>query len=58
MYSLTFNGRFELENPDSFLTKLKGILEEEQGQYYGNISSEDLGRYVDFQKIEEPTVDE
>lgn len=58
MYNLTFNGRFELENPDSFLARLKEISEIEHAEYYGNISTEDLGRYVDFQKIEEPITDE
>ena len=58
MYSLIFKGRFELENPDSFLNQVKEILEKEQGEYYGQINTEDMGRYVDFQKIEEPTTDE
>ena len=58
MYSLVFKGRFELENPDSFLNQVKEILEKEHGEYYGQISTEDMGRYVDYQKIEEPVVDE
>ena len=58
MFSLIFKGHFELENPDSFLEGVKEVLEKEHGEYFGRINTEDLGRYIDFQKIEDPSVNE
>lgn len=58
MYNLTFNGRFQLENPREFLHDLQELLDKHSVEFYGTVNQEDLGRYVDFQKIEEPTKDE
>jgi len=55
MYNLTFKGRFELEDPESFITKLKQLLSEEKVEYFGQVVTEDLGKYVDFQKAEVTT---
>lgn len=53
MFSLTFNGRFELENPDEFLQDMQELIKKHNVEYFGQIHSENLGTYVDFQKIEE-----
>lgn len=53
MFALTFNGRFELKDPEKFLEDLQTILNKNDVIYYGNIHSENLGEYVDFQKIDE-----
>lgn len=58
MFNLTFNGRFELENPSEFLQDMQGLLDKHKASFYGNVHQENLGQYVDFQKIEEPTKDE
>lgn len=54
MFTLTFNGRFELKDPQEFLERLQELLNKHDVAYYGQISTTNLGEYVDFQKIEEP----
>lgn len=54
MYVLTLNGRFELDNPDEFLQGMKELMEKYKVEYFGKIQTQNLGVYVDFQKIEEP----
>lgn len=53
MFVLRFNGRFELKNPDEFLQDLQELLQKHSVEYFGRIQTENLGEYVDFQKIEE-----
>ena len=57
MYSLTFNGRFELQNPDEFLEDLKELIKKHKIDYYGIINCNNLGEYVDFQRIEDESVE-
>lgn len=53
MFALKFNGRFELKDPQGFLEDIKPLLEKHSAEYYGMIQTENLGEYVDFQKIED-----
>lgn len=54
MFALTFNGRFELKNPEEFIQDVNELLKKYSAEYYGRIHTENLGEYVDFQKVEEP----
>ncbi len=54
MFALTFNGRFELKNPEEFIQDINELLKKHSAEYYGGIHTENLGEYVDFQKVEEP----
>lgn len=56
MFALKFNGRFELNDPDGFLQDLQGLIQKHNVEYFGRIQTENLGNYVDFQKIEEPEI--
>lgn len=58
MFVLTFNGRFELKNPEEFLQDMRELLKKHDAEYFGRIQTENLGEYVDFQKIEETSVEE
>lgn len=58
MFVLTFNGRFELKNPEEFLQDMRELLKKHDAEYFGRIQTENLGEYVDFQKIEEASVEE
>lgn len=58
MFALIFNGRFELKNPEEFLQDMQGLLKKHSAEYFGRIQTENLGEYVDFQKIEEVPVEE
>lgn len=53
MFVLTFNGRFELKNPDEFLQDMQELIKKHKAEYFGNIHTENLGEYVDFQKAED-----
>ena len=52
MYSLIFNGEFQVEYPDEFLNALQEIQEKYDVEYYGQIKTRNLGNFVDFQKID------
>jgi len=56
MFALTFNGRFELKNPEEFLQDVRELLTKHNAEYFGRIQTQNLGEYVDFQKVE--TVEE
>ena len=58
MVSLTFKGRFELQDPEAFLEDLKKLIEKHKVDYFGQILSENLGDYIDFQECEAVTVNE
>ena len=58
MFALTFNGRFEVKNPDEFLQDLQELLKKHSVEYFGNVHTNNLGEYVDFQKIEEDPIKE
>ena len=53
MFALRFNGHFELKDPNEFLQDMQELIKKYSIEYYGNIHTENLGEYVDFQKIEE-----
>lgn len=53
MYSLTFNGEFELEYPNEFIAELEELMEKHDCEFYGKTVLQNLGTYVDFQKIED-----
>lgn len=57
MFSLKFNGRFELEDPDKFLYDIQELMKKNSIEYFGRIETQNLGKYIDFQKIEEPIED-
>lgn len=52
MYTLTFNGRFELEYPNEFLADLAELQKKHNCDFYGQPILRDLGHYVDFQRVE------
>lgn len=54
MYALRFNGRFELKDPNEFLQAMQELINKFEVEYFGTIQSDNLGEYVDFQKIEDP----
>ena len=58
MFNLQFNGVFELEYPNEFLEDLEELKKKHDVHFTGRIAVQDLGHYVDYQKIEDPvTVD-
>jgi hypothetical protein len=56
MFALTFKGRFELKNPDEFLQDMQELLKKHGVEYFGNIQTQNLGEYVDFQKVEDDSI--
>lgn len=59
MFSLTFRGRFELEDSDKFLQEMQELIKKYDVTFYGRVEQENLGTYIDFQKIEdEVTINE
>ena len=59
MYSLVFNGEFQLEYPNEFLADLEKLLEKHKCDFFGKPDLQNLGTYVDFQRIEdEPKVND
>ena len=52
MFTLTFNGSFELEYPNEFLEDLEELKKKHDVKFFGNPIIQNLGNYVDFQKIE------
>ena len=53
MYSLIFNGEFQLESPSEFLAELEELKKKHNADFFGKPVLRDLGHYVDFQKIDE-----
>lgn len=56
MFVLTFNGEFQLEYPNEFLADLEELKKKHDCDFFGNIGLRDLGKYVDFQKIEDESI--
>jgi hypothetical protein len=56
MYALTFNGTFQLEYPNEFLADLEELKKKHDCEFFGNLGLQNLGNYVDFQKIEDSDV--
>lgn len=52
MYSLIFSGHFELEYPNEFLAELDGLMKKHNCDWFGHPVLQNLGNYVDFQKVE------
>ena len=53
MFSLVFKGRFELEDSDKFLQDMQELIKKYDVVFYGRVEQENLGNYIDFQKIED-----
>jgi len=53
MYSLVFNGEFQLNYPNEFLADLEELKKKHDCDFFGQPILRDLGTYVDFQKIED-----
>ena len=56
MYTLTFKGYFEVEDPNKFLTELEELKKKHDAYFFGTPVLQDLGHYVDFQKEDSRTV--
>ena len=56
MYTLTFNGYFEVEYPNEFLADLEELKKKHDVYFFGKPVLQDLGHYVDFQKEDSSTV--
>ena len=52
MYSLTFNGEFQLEYPNEFMKDFGDLLKKHSCVFYGSPILKNLGNYVEFQEIE------
>lgn len=52
MYSLTFNGEFQLEYPNEFMKEFGDLLNKHSCVFYGSPILRNLGDYIEFQKIE------
>lgn len=55
MYQLQFRGYFELEDPSGFLEELEPLKKKFNAYFFGKPILQDIGHYVDFQKVEEPS---
>ena len=53
MFALIFNGEFQLEYPNEFLVELEELKKKHNVEFFGKSVLQDLGQYVDFQKIED-----
>lgn len=53
MFALIFNGEFQLEYPNEFLVELEELKKKHNVEFFGKPVLQDLGQYVDFQKIED-----
>ena len=42
MFALTFNGRFELKNPEEFLQDMQELLKKHSAEYFGRIQTEKM----------------
>lgn len=58
MFTLAFNGEFQLEYPNEFLVDLEELKKKHNVDFFGNIAMRDLGNYVDFQKIEDNVIED
>lgn len=53
MYTLVFNGTFQLKYPNEFLAELEELKKKHDCEFFGKPILRDIGEYVDFQKIED-----
>ena len=53
MYTLIFNGEFQLKYPNEFLADLEELKKKHDAEFFGKPILRDIGEYVDFQKIED-----
>ena len=51
MDAIIFNGRFETENLQVFIDKLKEILSETDTTFYGHVNSYEMPKYVDYEEV-------
>ena len=52
MYTLVFNGEFQLKYPNEFLADLEELKKKHNCEFFGKPILRDIGEYVDFQKVE------
>lgn len=57
MYQLKLNGYFEVEDPNGFLAELEQLKKRFDAYFFGHPVLQDLGHYVDFQKVEDSTLE-
>lgn len=57
MYTLIFNGHFEVEHPDEFLAELEELKKKHDAYFFGQPILQNLGNYVDFQKEDSTSVE-
>lgn len=57
MFNLIFNGVFELKYPQEFLDDLEELKKKHDAHYMGKVNLQNLGEYVDYQKIEDDPVE-
>ena len=56
MFTLVFNGEFQLNYPNEFLTDLEELKNKHNAVFIGQPIIKNLGNYVDYQKIVETEV--
>ena len=58
MFALVFNGEFQCEYPNEFLEDLDKLREKHKVDFFGKRVIKDLGKYVDFQRQEDESIEE
>ncbi len=53
MYTLVFNGEFQLNYPSEFLSDLEELKDKHNVIFVGQPIIKNLGNYVDYQKVVE-----
>lgn len=56
MFTLVFNGEFQLEYPGEFLEDLEQLKNKHNVVFHGKPIIRDIGNYVDFQKIDDESI--
>lgn len=56
MFTLVFNGEFQLEYPGEFLEDLEQLKSKHNVVFHGKPIIRDIGNYVDFQKIDDESI--
>ena len=52
MYTLIFNGEFQLKYPNEFLAELEELKKKHEVEFFGKPILRNIGEYVDFQQVE------